>query len=356
MKKLIRWFAFGVLLTVLTACGGGSGGGGGDGGGGANTTTQLKKTGQTKSYDENGDEVTDNSLKDDGYYQAGATPSYVRDDTKEVVTDNTTGLVWQDNSDAKTMKKPWLTEANDNARNYNDTSGDTAATYCANLVLGDYDDWRLPTTSELVNISDWSKSNPVLDTDYFYNISSEDVSYYWSSDTDKTGGGSESKAWAYDFTAYNFGDTFYKMSPLHIRCVRANRAESTDFSRNDSMQIVIDNKTGLQWQDNEECETEGKYWTQAIDYCEELTLGGYTDWRLPNIRELYSLVDKSVSSPAINSVFQHVGVASWSSTTVDYGKSQAWGIVFSNGIQDGVVRFASKAMTPMFIRCVRGGL
>jgi len=48
----------------------------------------LKKTGQTKSYDKDGNEVTDGSLKDDGYYQKGVDPSYTRDDVKEIVIDH----------------------------------------------------------------------------------------------------------------------------------------------------------------------------------------------------------------------------------------------------------------------------
>lgn len=55
---------------------------------------KLKKTGQTVSYYAN----------DDGDYQKGITPSYSRDDAKEVVTDNVTGLMWQD--DATTVTKP----------------------------------------------------------------------------------------------------------------------------------------------------------------------------------------------------------------------------------------------------------
>ena len=47
------------------------------------------------------------SIKDDGYYQMGLSRSYSRDDVNEIVTDNITGLKWQDNSEAKTVTKNW---------------------------------------------------------------------------------------------------------------------------------------------------------------------------------------------------------------------------------------------------------
>jgi hypothetical protein len=184
---------------------------------------QLKKTGQTKSYDEDGNEVTDRSIKDDGYYQTGVASNYTRDDDKEIVTDHITGLQWQDNEDVKTVTKQWLTDENyDICENNNsapecyDTSGDTAATYCADLTLGEYSDWRLPTIDELMYIADRSRRNPAINTTVFENAVSN---FYWSSSTVV---GYEFDAWFVDFD-FGIGIGPYKSRSYYVRCVRAGQ-------------------------------------------------------------------------------------------------------------------------------------
>ncbi len=179
-----------------------------------------KKTGQTQSYDENGTVVTDNSIKDDGFYQKGIDPSYSRDDTTQIVTDHITGLQWQDDADANSTKKQWLTDTNYNTCDNNhsapecyDTSGDTAATYCSKLTLGGYSDWRLPTSKELMGIADRSKRKPAIDTSYFQHVVSN---RYWSSTTVVS---YEDGAWVVDFY---FGDDRWgdKSYSHYVRCVR----------------------------------------------------------------------------------------------------------------------------------------
>jgi len=121
-----------------------------------------------------------------------------------------------------------------------------------------------------------------------------------------------------------------------------------DFSRDDATQIVTDNNTGLQWQDNVNT---SKNWTDAIDYCETLSLGGHTDWRLPNFNELYYIADRSKRDPAMDSAFQNV-VSSyyWSSTTVVGSEGDAWNVDF----YDGYDYWDSKSNSH-YVRCVRDG-
>jgi len=121
-----------------------------------------------------------------------------------------------------------------------------------------------------------------------------------------------------------------------------------DFSRHNDTQIVTDNETGLQWQDNESVR---KTWQGAIDYCENLTLGSYEDWRLPNINELTSLLDDSKYDPSIDTVFLHTDSNYyWSSTTRANGSSHAWFVFFYNGYQNHYNK-----VNNYYVRCVRAG-
>ncbi len=187
-----------------------------------NVLSILKKTGQTKSYDTDGNEVADGSLKDDGFYQKGTTPSYTRDNTNETVLDNLTGLMWQDDLAVASVTKQWLTDANYNTCSNDktdpacfDTTGDTAATYCSELVMGGHEDWRLPTSVELEGIVNYGVRNPAIDST-FQNTAS---SYYWSSSSFV---GNENGAWIVDFNYGNVnGD--YKDYDGYVRCVRVGQ-------------------------------------------------------------------------------------------------------------------------------------
>lgn len=123
-----------------------------------------------------------------------------------------------------------------------------------------------------------------------------------------------------------------------------------DFSR--SSGVVTDNKTGLQWQDDySENGGDIKHakWTDAIAYCEDLTLGGHSDWRLPNKKELLSIVDYGRHNPSIDTVFTHTSSNDyWSSTThADYTDG-AWVVYFRNGNTGGYYKSRDH-----YIRCVR---
>ncbi|NPA65259.1 MAG: DUF1566 domain-containing protein [Epsilonproteobacteria bacterium] len=87
------------------------------------------------------------------------------------------------------------------------------------------------------------------------------------------------------------------------------------FSRDDIKEVVTDSETHLMWQDNSDAATVTKIWEDAIDYCEALTLGGYTDWHLPNYNELYSIGDRSRYNPAIDPTFHNVVTARYLSST-----------------------------------------
>lgn len=150
------------------------------------------------------------------------TCTYLRTEDN-IVYDFQQTLIWQDDTAAKTVTKPWLTQTNyDDCANgdtsaCSDSSGDTAATYCSNLNLGEYTDWRLPTISELEGIVD-TNNYPMIDS-HFMNINAEygELDYWSSTDTGNLYG----YATFIDFfDAYVYTNTFTKDMTNWVRCVR----------------------------------------------------------------------------------------------------------------------------------------
>lgn len=110
---------------------------------------------------------------------------------------------------------------------------------------------------------------------------------------------------------------------------------------------VTDHCTGLMWQqatadinkDGQIVESDDRItWAEALRYCDALEFAGHDDWRLPNVRELQSLVDYGRSGPAIDPVFSVESEWYWSSTTVLVlisvflpGIDDAWYVGFNLG-------------------------
>lgn len=97
--------------------------------------------------------------------------------------------------------------------------------------------------------------------------------------------------------------------------------------------FVVDNLTGWMWMRDANMAGVDKNWAAAVAYCYGLTNGGYYDWRLPNIRELRSLMDLRVtgSSAKLPSghPFVNVQYYYWTSTTYAGNTNQAWCVVIS---------------------------
>jgi hypothetical protein len=121
------------------------------------------------------------------------------------------------------------------------------------------------------------------------------------------------------------------------------------------MGYVLDNVTGLWWQQPIDvgitnC-SGGCTAAQAIAYCQNLSLAGHSDWRLPTRIELVSIVDTTVTSPSINGVFSGTpSAAFWTSSPyVVLAGGNVWAVSFDDGTNGGY----EPENNPNRVRCVR---
>lgn len=113
------------------------------------------------------------------------------------VTDNNTGLMWQQADDG--IERTW---------------GD-AISYCSTLSLAGYTDWRLPEIQELTDIVNYGLGDPAIDTTFFPNTET----FYWSSTTNAN---DIADAWYVWFRTGFVGNT-RKVSNYNVRCVRGGQ-------------------------------------------------------------------------------------------------------------------------------------
>jgi hypothetical protein len=300
-----------------------------------------------------------------------------------MVKDNVTGLIWEMKTNKDGKKDYSNPHDADNTYTWYDsnpaTNGGNAGTpgngtdtedfikALNDAHYGGYNDWRMPTIKELAYIVDHSipYPGPTINTSYFPNTA---ASWYWSSTTyaDYT-----HDAW---YVYFNYGYDHYtnKNYDGYVRAVRGGQSgafgdsviglfetldsdDSYDMASAGSYTdngdgTVTDVGTGLMWQKG--YSSEEMNWEEALAYCEGLNLGGYTDWRLPNKKELRSLVDYSRYNPAINTTYFPNTAASWywSSTTNANGTDSAWIMDFN----DGYDHYGLKGDS-YYARAVRGG-
>lgn len=129
---------------------------------------------------------------------------------------------------------------------------------------------------------------------------------------------------------------------------RANKWLYTDrrFYTSHMGLVVVDQKTGLMWDNRDLCK---KYThDEAMREAETMSVAGYTDWRLPTIEELVSIVDYSKYNPAIDNIFNCQSSRYWLSTTYALNIAYAWAVNFN----DGGVNANTKTNT-FYVRCCR---
>lgn len=126
---------------------------------------------------------------------------------------------------------------------------------------------------------------------------------------------------------------------------------------------VTSKVTGLTWRQcplgqtwsGSACTGDASYgnWESALEDAEALSFAGYSDWRLPNINELRSLVERACATPSINaSLFPltYSATGFWSSTSSFSDAGQARALDFTTGAESLVGKSEYKV-----VYVVRGG-
>lgn len=363
-------------------------------------------TGQVSLYDEDGNVIValkegDSLFGQDANYLKGKKMSFKKNEDS-ISTDLNSGLMWQEIPTTEGF----------------DWQG--AKEYCENLELGGYDDWRLPTAKELFSISDFSEGWPYLDTTYFSLVNNDFVDkseQYWTSNNyvGHTEEGGYTAAFGVNHATGHIkayageepkdmkdrkgpppsgqnrqgqerpdGEEEGQRSPppgqgerfmgnpmlKHVRAVRGTVYGINDFQDNGD-KTITDKASGLMWSKNDS--EKGLDWKNALYYAKHATLAGYTDWRLPNVKELQGIVDNdfapgakdaSLDGPAIDPVFTCSEITNehgdtdygyyWTSTSARFQKGKpyyyAWYVAFGRAVNNegldfhgaGAVRFDTK--------------
>ncbi|MEM7181193.1 MAG: putative Ig domain-containing protein [Spirochaetota bacterium] len=263
--------------------------------------------------------------------------------------DNVTGLIWKTCSEGLSGSTCVTGAAN----TYTWADAQTACTNLNSANSGNgyagRTDWRFPSIEELETLSNQGAANPSIETSYFPGT----ISFrYWSS-TELAS--SSSDAWLLRFDTGSVDDRA-KTDDNYVRCVASGLTSTRSFTDN-SDYTITDNVTGLVWQKCSRGQTEDAScsgsalvadWQTALQYCKNLTLAGKS-WRLPSLKELLTIRDRSVFTPAIDSTyFPNTKDSSyWSSTTKSDETSKGWRVNFDLGNYDFVDKTGSSRL-----RCV----
>jgi lysozyme family protein len=288
----------------------------------------------------------------------GVPPSYTLSSDGLTVLDNRTGLAWQRTPD--TSGDGQITAAD--KFSWVNAQARPAALNAANY--GGYNDWRLPSIKELYSLVNFNGTDPsglsgntagltpFIDTNHFQfaygdtNAGERLIDSQYASSTLYV-----STVFEQALFGVNFADGRIKGYGLSVMgsdktffvmCVRGNPTYGLNLLADNGDQTVTDRATGLMWSKNES--GAGMNWSNALAFAQTRNAArflGYSDWRLPDAKELQSIVDYTRSpdttgSAAIDPVFNCTSVLNeryqtdypwyWSGTThAQYNGSGAGG-------------------------------
>jgi len=225
----------------------------------------------------------------------------------DVVVDEVTGLSWQRES---VTSRPWA----------------DAGAYCAALVSGGREDWRLPARVELATILDASRT-PSFDAEVFAGA----ADYVWTASRL-----SDVAAYAIYFGQGETVSAGVDVGGGHVRCVAGARAPVPRGTVEGD--VVVHG--GLRWE---------RSVSEAIAYSDAASACGDRA-RLPTLYELHDLVDEARARPAIDAeLFPSTPSARfWSATERDFGEIVQWVVDFTDG-QTALLERGGLA----HVRCVR---
>lgn len=275
-------------------------------------TYPINDTGQVLFYN-NTSTITEPKEGDDFYGQDAQYTSNemsFSDNGDGTVTDNVTGLMWTESP--LDEKLTW----------------DEAMQAAEGFTLAGYDDWRLPTIKELYSLIDFSGEDPsggsntssltpFINTDYFdfeYGDESAgeriiDSQYASSTKYVSTQDGelafgvnfADGRIKGYGLSSPNGGEKTFV-----VMFVRGDESYGQNNFIDNSDGTITDLSTGLMWMQSDS--GYGMDWEESLEWSESLEYAGYDDWRLPDAKELQSIVDYSRSpdttgSAAISALF-----------------------------------------------------
>ena len=256
--------------------------------------------------------------------------------TWSMVRDTVTGLVWEvkdsrdgtadyDNLHDADNSYTWYEDSA--SRNGGDPGMPGTATDTSDFIealnsrsFGGYTDWRLPSAKELIWVLDRGADGPRYISLFYFPSTADE---YWTATTDPSGS-SRCATVTLTIGMMNYPG---KTGAYAAMAVRGSSSPAQFHNNGDG--TVSDLTTGLMWQKES---VQGISWQDGLAYCSGLHLGGYSDWRLPDVNELISLVDYSKASPSIDEqYFTNTAFHYWSSTTYPTDPANAYHVCFLRG-------------------------